>query len=365
MLNRALYQRLHFLFGHVSVSKEGEEFKATTVRISRKEGKYKLFWDKNQKGEFYNINCPYCNDGRGRLAVSYMFGQRDSVGRPMTFLAYCFNEDCLMKEENRYDFIRRLESPGSTPLSKYIVRRGVPKKNVTPELPGDCVPINSLDPTHPARSYLEVDRKFDVDVLSKVYNVSYCEHSLTWGASDRIVIPVMQYGELRGWQARYVGERDWKKKRDMFGSLLAPKYKTMTGMPKSELIYNLDRSRWFDCCVIVEGPTDVWRFGDGSVCTFGTSLSDYQARLLTGLFRNPARPIVLLYDADAQEKPVVKKILENPRLLRHSGGFYPLWLPSGDPGSLNRKFLREFVRRSLRELGVNVKFKQVVTSASA
>ena len=50
--------------------------------------------------------------------------------------------------------------------------------------------------------------------------------------------------------------------------------------------------------VVVEGPTDVWRFGPGAVAMFGKQPSGHQRDLLRRHF--PGRPIVVLLDVDAQ-----------------------------------------------------------------
>ena len=45
-----------------------------------------------------------------------------------------------------------------------------------------------------------------------------------------------------------------------------------------ELIYNWDNAE--DTIIICEGQTDVWRLGDGAVCTFGLTFTDAQVNLL-------------------------------------------------------------------------------------
>jgi hypothetical protein len=48
-------------------------------------------------------------------------------------------------------------------------------------------------------------------------------------------------------------------------------------------LYNADSVWGKDWVIIVEGPTDVWRLGDGAVCTFGTEGTEGKVRKLLAM----------------------------------------------------------------------------------
>lgn len=351
MLNVPLFRRLETLFGRVKVSGEGQQFEADTLVVG---GRRRINF--RSKGEYYQICCPFCNDSRFRLYVNYMFGQKDADGRPMRFLAHCFNEDCLRDHQNFGEFLDKLESPLLTPLSEIRVKRGrkVSAADLIATWPGTCVKLNELPDDHPALAYIQ-SRGYSPDVLRRVYDVRYCMESKFSLAQNRLIIPIYQNNVMRGWQARYVGELAWKTEKN-----LPPKYFTMPGMSKGSVVYNIDRSKLFNACIVCEGVVDVWGFGDGAVCTFGHSCSDRQLEIITSAFRRPSRPIVLCFDPEAYEEKHVQALLHNPRLLAHSGGFAHVKLPEGtDPGSTERRVLRQYVKEQVAKQGITLSFRKV------
>ena len=110
VLNQLLYDRLRSSFGHVKVSNPGKAFIATdTESIFSEPGQPpRMRLEISNDGEYYMVFCPYCLDTRYRLYVNHMYGKKSDAGRQMKFLAVCYNEACMRKEENREDFQRRL-----------------------------------------------------------------------------------------------------------------------------------------------------------------------------------------------------------------------------------------------------------------
>jgi hypothetical protein len=348
-LNPFLYDRLRRHFGPVKVSNEGQSLVARPVRGHGDEPRLHFVQD----GEYYRVNCPYCGDNRQRLFVNHMFGQRDGWGRRMRFLAICFNEGCLGRPENWQDFIERLESAG-TPLDRADVRSGLrlPEGARVVQWPGACLPLDQLHDGHPARAYL-ADRGFDPDEVARRFRVCYCTDSPYFLARHRLIIPVFEGEELKGWQARYVGELPWKdpaRKRD-----LPVKYFSCPNSQfRSRCIYNWDRMKEWYTGVVCEGPTDVWRFGSMAGCIFGNTMTDVQRSRLLRVFRR--RSLVLLLDPEEFHSRSTRQLVqwfdnEMP------GRFCAVRLPEGtDPGSLEREFLREYVRAEAAAQGVRVRY---------
>lgn len=320
-----LYRRLREVFGDVAIANQGE---AMVARASRRAGRPWL--DVSHAGEYYRVNCFACHDTRKRLWINHMYGQPSVDSRRLSFLAVCYNEDCLSQPENR----RALEdmifgfrnardrrpvfqvAPGEQILAGPLVPQ---------EWPGRCIPAAELPDTHPMIVYFAIDRGIPRETLVE-YDVRYCAEpppdSRLQLTAGRAIIPVVMDGVMVGWQARYIGEVPGK---------YPPKYFTMPGMPKRRLLYNLDRARHCPFPVLVEGATDVWRVGQPGVAMFGKTLSTMQRQRLSETW--PDRPIVILLDSDATQAAYA--LADEWQAMRVTSPVVVAELPPGyDPGDL-------------------------------
>jgi hypothetical protein len=347
VLNPTLYRRLQQLFGTVKVPESSRGH--AMIAVDRKRAGA-MYYDISYSGECYRLNCPYCSDTRYRLYINHRYGARTNSGRKVTFLAYCQNENCLDQAENRDDLYDRLTELDGVLDAKVAPGIEVDWKNRIATLPGPCIRVDKLPANHKARAYL-VSRKFDPDILGRFYRVYFCRESHHFNARRRLIIPAYHDGKLLGWQARYVGEVNWKEPE-------APlKYFTMPGMHRSKMLYNIDNAKHYYTGVIVEGPFDVFAFGLPAVCTYGASMSRDQIRMFTSVFRR--RSGVLLYDPDVYEDKHVQDVIGK---LKHrmSANLACVKLPDNtDPGSLARRFLREYVIEEAKAQGVKVSFRKV------
>ncbi|MCL2648188.1 MAG: hypothetical protein FWD61_14455 [Phycisphaerales bacterium] len=352
-LNPTLYTLLLRHFGKVNISSEGQQM-AGEYRKNISTGRDD--WQIQNPGEYYCVNCPYCSDTRQRLYINHRWGVRDAKGRLNLWLAVCYNENC-MNPSRRQGLWKRLQGPASLTTAKILPGKKVTDSPLT-QLPGPCTPLDQLDPSHSACAYL-AGRLYDPVMLGKFYGVSYCLDSRYTLARERIVAPIYLNRELRGWQARYIGELTKEQAKT------TPKWWSDPHMKKSMLLYNYDNARKFRTVVIVEGPGDVWSFGPMAVATFGTSFSERQAELLRRAFtpsthkERLALSCVLLWDPDvrADEKKIKyvhAKVL--PALKQTFGDrLATVWLPDHDPGFYtDRGFLRRFVECEAQKQGVKV-----------
>lgn len=85
---------------------------------------------------------------------------------------------------------------------------------------------------------------------------------------NRLVIPVPKGNKLVGFQAR-----------DMTGKAEV-KYDSPPESQHKQVLYPYYNIQPGERVILVEGPLDAWRMGFGSVCSFGTSLTDGQKRML-------------------------------------------------------------------------------------
>lgn len=306
-------------------------------------------------GEYYRVSCPFCTDTRHRLYINHMYGRTDFYGRRSTYLARCFNETlCMHNQDNVEALWDHIISP-NLGLEDARIKQGqvVSGSKKVFEMPGACTRLDKLRLGHKAVQYV-LDRNFDPKNLGSYYKFHYCSDSFYYLAIDRITIPIFNKGVLRGWQCRYVGELPWKdkkKKKD-----LPPKYFNAPGMDKTSFVQNMDRAKHWHTGVGVEGWFDVVSFGPMAMPAMGDSWSLAQQRSVIRHFRDGA--FVLLFDPEALEEENVRKMSRHFK--RVLGKRYAeVLLPEGtDPGSLDRSFLREFIKGEAESQGVKVQWRK-------
>lgn len=293
LLCPGLYNRLNTLFaGGVVIAAKGERAQSHNIIDS---AGYKTWMDSG--GEYYRVNCPFCHDTRRRLWVSHMYGQPDVNGRPMRFLATCYNENCLSDPGNWQVFdemvfgFQNASERGVSPFRLQDPVWGDAETLSAAEMPGDVIPMSNMVatmPHHPASVYMAQERRYSQALLDH-YDISYCisAKNAYRPANERIIFPIKMRGELVGWQARYPGEADWKT---------MPKYYGMPGMKKRLILYNYDNAATKEFVVLVEGVTDCHVVGDTSVALLGKTLSTFQLELLLNTWSG--KPVVLLLDPE-------------------------------------------------------------------
>jgi hypothetical protein len=333
------------VFGDVRITNQGEAMISQHVRLPG--GRLRRVV--GHAGEYYKVSCIFCNDTRHRLWINHRWGVRDpKTGSRHRWAAKCFNEDCLAREENRVDLIRRVnrydreaEAGRVRVLPGRMIDPGRPKP-----LPRDFVRLDALKRGHPARRYVK-GRGFAPDLIADRWGVGYSDHGPFPGAGvGRLVIPICREvdGKTKvwGWQARTLGE---------FENL--PKYFTVPDLKKSALLYGAERVEAGTGPVAVcEGPIDVWRFDRDAVSLLGKSASEHQVGLLCRLAAG--RPLVVALDGEAQDE--AETLADRLRRARRSSILRPddspvlvLPLPEDrDPADCSTEELRRRMRRLLR-----------------
>jgi hypothetical protein len=282
-LNPHLYRTLQRLFGHIDVAHPGAEM--VSAYVPGPNGK--LQKRAISSGEYYRVSCCFCNDTRRRLWINHMYGVPDAkTGTRHRWMAVCYNENCLAKEENRVDLIRR--------TSWYHREAGAGRVEVPPgreeatgkpiPLPSDFVRLDDLAGNHQAREYVR-GRGFDPDKLAKKWHVGFSHEAHLVAQSGRLIVPFFRPEEEDVW--------GWQGRRVVDGPLIeGPKYYTSKGLKKSQLLYGLERVQDGDGPVLVcEGVTDVWRADKDAVALLGKSASQEQVRLVRKYFRMVVFPL--------------------------------------------------------------------------
>lgn len=352
-----LYRRLQSrLPGGVVIASEGVAMRATIIQ----DGPNKSL-NVDDAGEYYRINCPFCFETRHRLWINHMWGYRCETGLNL-FLAYCYNEfHCLSRPGNAWKLYQMVFDDVNRNRSEDVVYQGATPGPSVVEPPGYCVNLAKMPFEHPVVSYIR-RRGLDPVQLGRDHLVGYVELADTryMSAQGRLYIPIHQGGELAGWQAR------WPEDKVPEG---VPKYYSLPGMRKNELLYNYDRARQHEFVVICEGPSDVWAFGPEAVALFGKSLSSRQAELIAaGAPSGPSwhrtgirwRTAVIMLDEDAFEPDksgtsAVDKIQQRLSQISGLSSRVVIRLPKGtDPGDYDSDYLRAFVAARAAEQGVKL-----------
>lgn len=201
-------------------------------------------------------------------------------------------------------------------LNKHLPMTTAPAKKVKKDYgyvnPGDLVPLASVGPDSPAAAYLSA-RGFDYRELGKSFGFSYCGSGRTFAkgvfsTTSTVVAHVVMDGKEMGWQARLLYDPEklddakcrmmgmsWNAEKGKF--IRPPKYMTMPGMDKREVLWNFDNARKSDTVVVTEGVFDAVRVGMCAVASLGKYVSDKQVGLLQQYWRH----VILLLDPDAEK----------------------------------------------------------------
>jgi len=338
-LNPMLYRGLRAKFGIVIVASEGQN----TITFGGLSGKRVII----SSGEYYRTNCAFCPDSKHRLWFNYLFGLPNERGFPDTSLVTCFNENCTTKRLDRrnqlYERLFGLRNRNQPPVPMPILRGERTHAVLGPALPpGEILPLTSLPNDHPAISYV-LHRGYSPAHLQNEFEIGYCGYApAPFGpATDRLYIPIKMNGELVGWQCRSITSH---------GTERLPKYYTMRGMAKNQVLYGFDAAKQHPFVVVVEGATDVWRIGAPAVAILGKSMSGAQQQLLQSTW--PGRPIIIALDGEAiiESEGIVADLARNRRnpIVRVS-------LPPGrDPDSFTTAGIWDLIQAAAINQGISL-----------
>jgi hypothetical protein len=220
-------------------------------------------------GEWLRIPCPTCAPHNRKKMKRYV-------------PAHGFSSSCFICgiRQSIYDLLE----------GDYIVTKAdMEYKEETPEeidprsfvLPYiTSIPVNKLEPDHPAVKFLAKDYLTDLDKYANVNKIVYVPYEggkifnngtkfIT--SAERIVFPVYHEDKLVGWQMRslpgtFYGDMD----EDV-------RYYHLFN--KGSFLYNYDQARQHKRVVVVEGVKKALKFPNG-VATWGAGISRKQLQLI-------------------------------------------------------------------------------------
>lgn len=366
-LNRALYRRLQSLFGEVKIANEGIPFEAKPVRDPRRKGKIR-FSETGEFGEYYQVCCPCCSDGRFRCWINHRWGT-EIAGVSTKYLAVCYNEHC----EDGGKLNNWLERHMATYIGRKFrvskpVRRDDDEEHRRILIPEHMCRLDELDDDHVVLDYLEHTRKFDLTELARVWDVRWVKADPDLPPHHRILFPVYELREgqvhMAGFQTRFfnAGTGSGKASEEDL------KWFTPSGMRKAQLLYNGYRVR-SKLVVGAEGPFDVIRIGqDHGVGFFGKGISGRQRRMLWNNWGALGGVMILALDPDAWDqasKEYMSFIRIENEMMRAYENYARLELPDGkDPGDTPRPVLWDLIARHLDAMGRYKEFKDDIRKAA-
>lgn len=367
-LNPTLFRLLELRFGQVDIVAQGQgivwEVINRRAAASRFKQEKKNYAQRHvvHSGEEYKVSCPFCGDIRQRLYINHRWAVYDpETNSRNLFLCQCFNESCMDGYTRQSQLAEQVFAPAPSKRDgRFDVERGRNSPAGIAEMapPGPLISMEQVAtraPRHPAIAFLE-DRFFDPVKISRMYDISYCPQSRFSLAQNRIIIPMYHNGLLAGWQARYIGDPPRG----------VAKYWSCPGMARRLLAYNFDIAVQHQTVVIEEGPTDVWSTGPQGMGLLGKTMNQslvlrfYEALSKYG----DDQTVVVMLDPEQDEiqkrkgKPHhIDKVVDQLASVGLGDRVFGLLLPLGsDPGSLEREFQRELIRKKARDKGLKVSF---------
>lgn len=292
----------------------------------------------DEGGEYYTINCPFCDDKdvkRHRLWVCHAWGSRIDVNGlhiPVSKgLVHCYNEHCMNNHEYWKKFCQSVEGKWKPDVVTHSTCSNGPLEVKPVVFPSTFyVNVPGADPM--ITNYL-TGRGYDLNELAKHWDFRYGK--IDFYDVPAVIMPVYFDGKYAFWQARYPvnGEipeffHDGRRK---------PKYYIPAGAKKSLVLYNMDRAIHTDTIVLVEGIFDAVRIGDSGVAMFGKKPSGRQANRLYAMASD--KRVVWIPDQDDEEAvEAARTYTERWNMAgAFEGGAHMLTLPDGDPAEYTRE----------------------------
>jgi hypothetical protein len=287
---------------------------------------------KNVTAGWVNIQCPFCEDHSNHLGINltgkgfncWLCGSRGSAMKLVQTLEDCSKRQALgimarFQEDGLYSG-EPLPPKHETASIHASGSRSILPKTATTEFPGQHW------------QYL-ISRGYNPSLIVEKYKLMACHTSGKY--RFRIIIPIIMNGQIVSFVARDVTGKAEKK------YLYCPNSESI--IPRRETLYNIDNVK-SKTAVIVEGPADVWRIGDGAIATLGTSVSDGQIELLISKGLQKA---FVLFDREAsqgEDSPAVKLAKALSGLIRQVEILE--LIDEGDPGEMGNETTSQ-VRRLL------------------
>ena len=202
------------------------------------------------------------------------------------------------------------------------------------KLPSNLQPLQKAH-----RQYLE-RRKFDPDKLEKLWSLQASgpistlkTNGKTLHYSHRIIIPFTWDNKIVSFDSRDITGKAMNKYQ------ACPKERET--IPHKAIVYGLQQY-WTDRIVVVEGPTDAWRFGVNSVAVSGIKFTLAQVRVLAKTFKT----VHVCFDGgEIQARKQADELVASLRARNVDARRVDI---TGDPGGMDQKEADYFVKQFIK-----------------
>ena len=251
------------------------------------------YWDhgKNVSPGWINIQCIFCEDHSNHLGIR-LSDLRVSCwrcgGNKIHRLIMGIAECSYQESQNTYLLLRSslgvgYQSPlystaSSSELSKMV---SLPRE-CTKEFPKDHI------------TYLK-NRGFNPKKIIKKYKLQ-AVHTIG-KYKFRIIIPIYMNKKLVSFTSRDITDEQKLRYKGASESECILKTK--------EVIYNYDTLSKGSDAILVEGPTDVWKLGNGTISTLGIT---YTRKQIIAIKKKKIRNMFILFDRGRKERIAAKKL---------------------------------------------------------
>lgn len=280
---------------------------------------------KNISRGWIGLQCPFCDDNSNHLGI-----------RTKDFKCRCWKcgwkkLTTVLKEVLNIDYnqavlySKQLDPSGD---SDYKETGGIDviKNKLTIKLPEEIE--KKFPEAH--KKYLR-DRGFPVAKTIRDFQLKAVNHLGRY--KFRIIIPIIYQKRIISFTSRDItGLSEYRY-------LAAPKN---TYPNPKHFVYNIDSVKTGGQAILVEGPTDVWRLGEGAISFFGTT---YDSKQLVHIVRKKISRLHIFFDND---RPGIKTAAELSRAVRSLVKEVNIIKTdaAADPGSMTRE-QGEIVMRTL------------------
>ena len=272
--------------------------------------------NKHTRQGWVQVPCPFCSGNPGyhlgfNLAHDYFNCWRcgfHPITKVIRTFAVCSWHDAKQLKK-QYRSRSKLEQ---TPEQKRIKQKKL-------KLPSNMGKLGSRD-----FAYME-RRGFDPYHTMGEWGI--VSSGPTGGYKHRILIPI-HYNNV---MVSYQGRDTTGKSRLRYKACK----KSDELIHHQSILYGLDKAKKGDTCILVEGVTDVWRMGPGSVSCFGIATQTSQITLLAENFTR----VFVMFDDDPQARREADKIGSNLSVL---GVEVEICVIDGDPAELPQATADEY-----------------------
>jgi len=231
---------------------------------------------KNVQEGWVNIKCPFCGDKSNHGGFN-----------PIEAYYNCWRCDWHSLQEIITTITEITYSEVNRIIKQYSKFSSIAKKKKAEVKQGKLLLPESTEELKKNHKKYLMKRNFDPDKLEKEFGLKGTGNY--GGYKYRIIAPIYYDERLVSYQGRDVTNRQELRYKacSKLEELIFHKY----------ILYNIDNARG-ETAIAVEGITDVWRLGAGSVATFGTGFTLAQVNLLTNRFKR----LFILYDTNAEKQ---------------------------------------------------------------